>query len=128
MIEHMPAQTVAHLDAHLKLAALRVRFQFLGNANIAFGVGRVLKHLSVLIPIAARGFDLRWILDREEARFGSFQLHLPGSAERDDDVIAFMKWQIAELRAQHTAAFVHPPGLVRLRIPIVIVHALGGPG
>ncbi len=56
---------------------------------------------------------------------GVVELHLPGGAEGDDDVIAGAERQIAELGLQRAGALMHPPGLICLGVAIEIVHAFG---
>src|SRR5689334_4261599 len=84
------------------------------------------KQLTEAIAITFWWFDLRWILDREEACFAPINMHLPRGSERNHDVITLTEFEIPELRFQHTAAFMHPPRFISLGVAIEIIHAFGG--
>jgi tungstate transport system substrate-binding protein len=117
---------IADLDADFKFTAFSVSFQILRQADITLRIRRMFEQLTEVIAIALGRLDLRRIFDRKEARFIAVDMHLPGCSKWDDDVIAFAEFEIAELRFQHTTAFMHPPGFIGLRVAIEIVHAFAG--
>src|SRR3990172_546557 len=53
-------------------------------------------------------------------------MHLPCDAEGNNDVVAFTKRKIAKLTLERASAIVNPPGFIRLRVAIKIVHAVFG--
>ncbi len=120
------AEPVTDLDPHFEFAALGVRLQLFRQADIALAIGRMFEHLTEFIAIAFRRLDLGRVFDGKEARFIAVNVHLPGCSKGDHDVIAFAEFQISELRFQHAAAFMHPPGLIGLGVAVEIVHALVG--
>ena len=59
-------RTPLERDPDIELAALRMRFQLDGNTQVTLRVRGMLEQLTIVIPIAPGGFDLRGIFDREE--------------------------------------------------------------
>src|SRR6185503_16879412 len=125
IIQDVFTQSVTDLDARFELAALGMRFQIFRWTDVAFAVGRMLEHLAELIAISLGRLDLRWILNREEPRFVAVDVHLPGRAKGNDDVIALAELEVSKLGFHHSAAFMNPPGLIGLRVAVEIVHAFG---
>src|SRR5215217_2491170 len=126
VIEDVFTQAVADLDPYFEFAALGVCFQLFRQADVALAVGRVLEQLTKVIPITFGRYDLRWILDGEEACLIAVNMHLPRGTKWNDNVIARAEFQIAELRFEHATSFMYPPRLIRLRVAIEIVHAFAG--
>src|SRR5579875_1639722 len=117
---------IANFQAHLELAALGMRLQFFGTTNVAFAVGRMLQHLPVLIEIAARRLDGAVCLDGQETvlRAIAGEAESIGGAARDDDVVALVIGQQAEVGFDDAMPIVDKVHLVTFAVAIKVVHRL----
>src|SRR6202011_3986505 len=103
------------------IAALGVRDQFLRAANIALAVGGVFEQLAVLVQIAARRLDGAVCLDGEKTAGGAIggNLETEGGAARDDNVVAIVVGQQAEVRFERAMPFMYKVDQVCLAVAIV---------
>lgn len=124
VVEHVPAERVAGLDQDLEFAGLGEGLEVDRRADVALAVGRMLQQLAELIPVALGRGDLAARLDDEEAAFLGVEAHAPGGAVGNDEVVAGIEVEPAELRLQRALALVHEPDLVGLGVAIEKVHAL----
>ena len=129
---HVRVHLVAALDAHLELALHVEGHRQLGQAQVAFAVGRVLKELRRLLrQVARRRQDVRPVhaLHKQEARRGLacsrlLELHAVDRALRDHNVVLRSKLQRTEHRVNDARSEIDEEALVGGRILEVVLHRL----
>src|SRR5579859_6025778 len=98
--------SITDLETHLEVAALRMGDEFLGTANIAITIGRVLQKLAIRIEVTARRLNRAMGLDHQESGLGAIEIEAKGSAARNHNIVALVIGQQTEISLQHTMAVV----------------------
>src|SRR2546423_3529475 len=114
---------VAAADAYLdqELTLLAVGVQLGRRVDVSVVIRRALEQLAVLVAVAARDLDQAGRLE-DEVALGAFGAETVGRAAGDDDVVAVLVGDLAEVGLDRSRALVDEDHLVAFAVSEEVIH------
>ena len=107
-----------------KVARLVDGAELARNPDVALGVGRAFHHLAVLVAVAPRRPDVAAALEDDQPVRLLVEPEPVQDVAVDDEVVALLVRQVAELGLEDAAALAHVDDLVAHRIPVPVLVVL----